>query len=213
MAVRIGIEPALDALVRVGVLRCGVSRVLDRDPALDAPLAAAEDAVRAGGAADTGAARALYRAFGIDPTRTRPSSEALLRRVRRGEPLPRINTAVDVCNWCSLDVQLPYGLYDADAVEPPVELRRGGPGDEYAGIRKESVHLAGRLALFDRRGPFGNPTSDSARTMTTARTRAVLAVVFAPRAVPRDRMGRILDMTAARLAEYAEGRETERWVN
>jgi len=41
----------------------------------------------------------------------------------------------------------------------------------------------------------------------------VLAVVFAPRSIPRDRMEQVLDMTAARLAEYAEGRETDRWVN
>ena len=180
---------------------------------LDGPLAAAEDAVRAGDVAGIDAARALYRAFGIDPTRTRPSSEALLRRVRRGEPLPRINTAVDVCNWCSLEVQLPYGLYDAGAIAPPVALRRGGPGDEYAGIRKDVVHLEGRLALFDALGPFGNPTSDSFRTMTGAGSRAVLAVVFAPRSVSHDRMGQVLDMTAARLAEYADGRETDRWVS
>jgi DNA/RNA-binding domain of Phe-tRNA-synthetase-like protein len=213
MAAGMTLEAGLDAVVRLGALRCDVGRVLDRDPRLDAPLASAEDAARAGGEASTGPARALYKAIGIDPTRTRPSSEALLRRVRRGEPLPRVNTAVDVCNWCSLEVQLPYGLYDADAIEPPVALRRGGPGDAYAGIRKDVVHLAGRLALFDARGPFGNPTSDSARTMTSTRTTRVLAVVFAPSSVTRDRMGRVLDMTAARLAEYAEGRETGRWVS
>jgi len=213
MAVRIDIEPALAAVVRLGVLRCAVGRVRERDASLDARLAAAEETVRAGDVAGLEAARALYRAFGIDPTRTRPSSEALLRRVRRGEPLPRVNTAVDVCNWCSLEVQLPYGLYDADAVAPPLALRRGAPGDEYAGIRKDAVHLDGRPALFDARGPFGNPTSDSARTMTAAGTRSVLAVVFAPATVSRERMGEVLDMTAARLAEYAEGREADRWVS
>jgi DNA/RNA-binding domain of Phe-tRNA-synthetase-like protein len=120
---------------------------------------------------------------------------------------------VDVCNWCSLEVQLPYGLYDAGAIAPPVALRQGGPGDGYAGIRKDDVHLDGRLALFDARGPFGNPSADSARTMTGVSTRTVLAVVFAPRSVSRARMGDVLDMTAVRLAEYADGRETGRWVN
>ena len=213
MAIQLTIEPALAAVVRLGVLRCDVGRVRERDPALDVALAAAAEAARAGDAAGIDAARALYRAFGIDPTRTRPSSESLLRRVRRGEPLPRINTAVDVCNWCSLEVQLPYGLYDAEAIAPPVALRRGGPGDRYAGIRKDDVHLDGRLALFDARGPFGNPSSDSARTMTGAGTRSVMAVVFAPRSVSRARMGEVLDMTTVRLAEYAEGRETDRWVS
>jgi DNA/RNA-binding domain of Phe-tRNA-synthetase-like protein len=213
MAVRIDIEHPLGAVVRLGVVACDVGRVEERDLALDGPLSAAAAAARAGEVAGIEAARALYRAFGIDPTKARPSSEALLRRVRRGEALPRINTVVDVCNWCSLEVQLPYGLYDAGALEPPLSLRRGGPGDEYAGIRKDAVHLAGRLALFDARGPFGNPTSDSARTMTGVRTRAVIAVVFAPRSVTGDRMTRVLDVTAARLAEYAEGRETDRWVS
>jgi DNA/RNA-binding domain of Phe-tRNA-synthetase-like protein len=213
MAVRIAIEPQLADSVRLGVLRCGVGRVQEHDATLDAPLAAAEAAVKAGDVAETGAARALYRTFGIDPTKTRPSSEALLRRVRRGQPLPRINTAVDVCNWCSLEVQLPYGLYDADAIEAPLALRRGGPGDSYAGIRKDVVHLDGRLALFDASGPFGNPTSDSARSMTSVQTRAVLAVVFAPRTITPDRMRQVLDMTAARLAEYAEGVEIDRWVS
>ena len=213
MAVRITVEPPLDAAVRLGVLACDVGRVQERDAALDGALAAAEAAARAGDLAPIDAARALYRVFGIDPTRTRPSSEALLRRVRRGELLPRINTVVDVCNWCSLEVQLPYGLYDAGTLEPPLTLRRGGPGDDYAGIRKEAVHLAGRPALFDGRGPFGNPTSDSARTMTSVRTTSVLAVVFAPWRVSRDRMEQVLDMTAARLAEYAEGREHGRWVS
>src|SRR5207247_2419780 len=49
-------------------------------------------------AASFDAARKLYRKFGTDPTRTRPSSEALLRRVKKGEPLPRINSLVDVAN-------------------------------------------------------------------------------------------------------------------
>src|SRR5436853_233573 len=57
----------------------------------DAEVAAAEQAVRDKEVADTAAARALYRSYGIDPTRHRPSSEALLRRVRRGDGLPRIN--------------------------------------------------------------------------------------------------------------------------
>ena len=213
MALAMTIEPALAGAVRIGAVRCAVARIEEHDAGLDRPLAAAEEAARAGKTAGIDAARALYRVFGLDPTRTRPSSEALLRRVRRGEALPRVNTAVDVCNWCSLEAQLPFGLYDAGLIEPPVELRRGGPGDAYAGIRKDVVHLDGRPALFDARGPFGNPTSDSARTMTTVRTRDLLAVVFAPASVTRDGMTRVLDVTVTRLAEYAGGRETGRWVS
>src|SRR4029078_8091382 len=92
--------------------------------------------------------------LGIDPPKPRPSSEALLRRVRKGDHLPRINTLVDLCNWCSFEFQFPYGLYDLANIKPPLELRLGRDGEEYKGIRKDVVHVAGRMTLADARGPF-----------------------------------------------------------
>jgi DNA/RNA-binding domain of Phe-tRNA-synthetase-like protein len=125
----------------------------------------------------------MYKRVGLDPTKTRPSSEALLRRVRKGDHLPRINSMVDVCNWCSLEFQLPYGLYDAANIDGDVELRIGRTGESYPGIRKDDVRVEGRIALADRVGPFGNPTSDSARTMvTTATTQGDAGRVCAARA-------------------------------
>ncbi|HEX7088461.1 MAG TPA: phenylalanine--tRNA ligase beta subunit-related protein [Vicinamibacterales bacterium] len=188
------------------------TRNAEGDPALDGPLAAAEEAVRARPPAERQTVRAMYRRVGIDPTKTRPSSEALLRRVRKGDRLPRINTLVDVCNWCSLEFQLPYGLYDRAALEPPIELRLGHEGESYAGIRKDVVHVGGRLTLADRRGAFGNPTSDSARTMVTTATRDVLVVVFAPADLADDALGTVLDRTAARLVQYAGGRTSDRRI-
>lgn len=125
-------------------------------------------------------ARELYRSFAIDPTRTRPSSEALLRRVMKGKPLPRICNAVDLCTLCSLRFLLPIGLYDAGRIRGAAELRVGAAGDSYPGIRKDDVHLEGRPALFDEDGPFGNPTSDSRRTSVSGSTRALWMVIFAP---------------------------------
>jgi len=154
----------------------------------------------------------MYSRVGLDPTKTRPSSEALLRRVRRGESLPRINSLVDVCNWCSLEFQLPYGMYDLDHVEGPIELRLGRPGEEYAGIRKERVHLAGRLTLADDRGPFGNPSSDSARTMVTKATFRALVVIFAPRQLEPDLLSAVLRTTADRVGRFTGARELERVI-
>ncbi|MYD70554.1 MAG: hypothetical protein F4W89_07405 [Acidobacteria bacterium] len=154
----------------------------------------------------------MYRRFGIDPTRTRPSSEALWRRVRRGLPWPRINTLVDACNACSLVTQLPFGLYDLDRVTGPIVLRRGGDGDEYAGIGKPVVHVGGRPALYDAAGPFGNPTSDSARAMITPDAARALLVVYAPRPVPVADLEHVLSLSAARVLEAAGGTETGRWI-
>ena len=213
MALQLSLAPDIATLVRAGALGCDIARVVERDDTLDEPLGRAEQAARMSEGFDLGPARHLYRSFGIDPTRTRPSSEALLRRVRRGESLPRINTLVDLGNWCSLEVQLPYGLYDLDRIQPPVELRRGRPGEAYQGIRKDEVHLDGRPTLADGLGPFGNPTSDSSRTMVTTASRRLLVVVFAPATTGTAAMARVLDVTATRFAQYAGGAETWRWVS
>jgi DNA/RNA-binding domain of Phe-tRNA-synthetase-like protein len=151
----------------------------------------------------------MYKRVGIDPTKRRPSSEALLRRVRKGEKLPRINSMVDVCNWCSLEFQLPYGLYDAEHIEGDVVLRIGREGESYPGIRKDEVHVGGRITLVDRCGPFGNPTSDSARTMVTTSTTRALVVVFAPAALGQARLVEVLDVTARRMHEFTKASPRE----
>lgn len=153
------------------------------------------------------AARRLYRSFGIDPTRTRPSSEALLRRALKGESLYRISNVVDVGNWVSLEFLLPLGLYDRDRIEGEMaRLRVGREGEEYEGIRKGPVHVAERLCVADERGAFGSPTSDSERTCVREETTALAAVVFAPAALEEDRLERAGRALGERLAEFAEGR-------
>ena len=207
------VAPDLASIVRAAALWLDGATVVGREPRLNAPLAAAEAAVRTNPPEEIGAVRTMYKRVGLDPTKTRPSSEALLRRVRKGDSLPRINSMVDVCNWCSLEFQLPYGLYDADRIDGDVQLRIGGAGESYAGIRKDDVHVDGRIALADAAGPFGNPTSDSARTMVTTATVRALLVVFAPREVDRGKLGRVLDVTAARMAEFTGSREAGRWLD
>lgn len=182
------------------------------EPRLDPLLAAAQTRLRERAPDETRAVRAMYRRIGIDPTKTRPSNEALLRRVRKGEPLPRVNALVDIINWCSVELQLPYGLYDLAHVSGNVTLRLGQVGEAYSGIRKEVVHVQGRLTLVDERGPFGNPTSDSARTMVTTSTTEALVVVYAPAEVETARLDAVLDLTAARIADVCGGRETGRFV-
>jgi DNA/RNA-binding domain of Phe-tRNA-synthetase-like protein len=210
--VDIAVAPGLAGIVRLGALVIEHTSNASADAQLDPPLAAAETAVRVHPPEESQAVRAMYRRIGLDPTKTRPSSEALLRRVRKGDRLPRINTLVDICNWCSLEFQLPYGLYDVSALQPPVTLRLGTEGESYPGIRKDAVNVADRLTLADQAGPFGNPTSDSARTMVTVATTSVLTVIFAPANTTPSRLATVLDVTAQRLLQFAGGRQTLRAV-
>jgi len=208
--VTFSISPDLASIVRPAVLWLDGATVVAREHRLDAPLAAAEAAARAHPPAEVASVRAMYRRVGLDPTKTRPSSEALLRRVRKGDTLPRVNSMVDVCNWCSFEFQLPYGLYDAARIEGDVVLRLGHEGESYPGIRKDDVHVGGRIALSDRVGPFGNPTSDSARTMVTTSTTRAFLVVFAPMDVGAERLAYVVDVTSARMHEFTGAHEVRR---
>lgn len=66
-----------------------------------------------------------YRAFGAKPQRTRPSVDALTRRM----PLPEINQAVDAYNSISVRHALPIGGEDLDRYVGPARLVRAS-GDE-----------------------------------------------------------------------------------
>jgi DNA/RNA-binding domain of Phe-tRNA-synthetase-like protein len=200
----VNLAPELASIIKPGVLVADRVRVVDREARLDAPLQAAADALRRSveSADITAAVRTMYKRVGLDPTKTRPSSEALLRRVRKGDALPRINSLVDIINWSSVESQLPFGLYDLDQIRGGVTLRLGGAGEQYAGIRKDAVHVEGRLTLADDAGPFGNPTSDSARTMVTPATTRALVVIFAPAPLSQAALDRALRLTETRINEY-----------
>ena len=200
------VSAELGGIVRPATAAVEAVRVVDRDARLDEPLrdAAARMRLSAETPEIIAAVRTMYKLIGIDPTKTRPSSEALLRRVRRGDALPRVNNLVDIINWCSCESQLPFGLYDLDRIRGSVALRLGAQGEQYDGIRKDVVHVAGRLTLADDSGPFGNPTSDSARTMVTTATTRALVVIFAPAPVPAAAVDRVLALTLERIRQYCE---------
>jgi DNA/RNA-binding domain of Phe-tRNA-synthetase-like protein len=216
-AIALSIASDLANRVRLGVLVLEDVTVRDADPGLAAEIAGYGEELRrrypevksaeVPGAAD---ARGLYKDLGLDPTKVRPSNEALLRRVLKGEALYTVNTLVDALNLCSLRAQLPFGLYDLDRVEPPIVLRRGTPGESYEGIRKAAVHVEGRPVLVDARGPFGNPTSDSARTMITNACRRALVIVYAPGRFPPARLQSVIDETTATLTRWSGGAERAR---
>ncbi len=210
------IDAELSGRVRIGLLVLEGLSVREGDPTLRAEIDGLCASLRTrygeGRSAEvpgTADARTLYKALGIDPTKTRPSNEALLRRALEGEALFRINTLVDALNLVSLREQLPFGLYDLGRVAPPVVLRKGRSGEAYEGIRKGAVRVEGRPVLVDASGPFGNPTSDSLRTSITVVTRDALVVAYAPASCDSRRLGSVLDRTAETLLRFCSGSRRE----
>jgi DNA/RNA-binding domain of Phe-tRNA-synthetase-like protein len=124
------------------------------------------------------ATRAAYKALGKDPARYRGSAEALLRRMIAGKGLPQINAVVDVINLVSVESRLSIGLYDLAQVSGDITFRAGRAGETYKGIGKYDLNLEGLPVFCDELGPHGSPSSDSERTMVTAATNRVVAVII-----------------------------------
>ena len=154
--------------------------------------------------------RLMYKAFGRNPGRYRVSSEALMRRVRRSDPLYRINSVVDVNNLISVRSGLSVGSYDLDKVQGDIVMRRGAAMETYPGIGKDAIDLENLLVLTDDLGAFGSSMSDSTRSMVTLETRDVLVVLHCF----EDDMDLPALLEEARVAfeTYADAQDVEMWI-
>ncbi len=151
------------------------------------------------------ATRRGYKALGKDPARYRGSAEALLRRVLSAKGLPKINSVVDVINLVSLESRLPIGLYDLAHVKGDIEFRAGRPGETYKGIGKYDLNLESLPLFADAEGPHGSATSDSERTMVTAETCNVLAILVSFGG--SENLAAWMQRLTELLQKYADGRE------
>ncbi len=155
-------------------------------------------------------ARELYRSVGMDPTRLRPSSEALLRRAIQGKGLYRLDPVVDTGNLFSMSSGMPLGLYDLAFIEGEVTLRMGADGDGFEGLRKGRVNVEGRLCLADHRGPFGSPTSDSERCRIRETTSRILFLLYAPASADLSRLSEESGNLIESFSHWNGGRLRER---
>ena len=147
------------------------------------------------------ATRAAYKVLGKDPSKYRNSAEAMLRRVSKKNGLYRVNNAVDVNNMISVESGYSLGSYDLAAVCGQIEWKRSPDGEKYQGIGKDVLNIEHLPALYDDTGVFGNPTSDSRRTMIgNGRGKDLLYVIYA--FDDADGLPRWLDKTAELLKKH-----------
>ena len=111
------------------------------------------------------ATRRIYRACGKDPSRYRPASEALIRRLLQDKPLYQINTFVDLINLASIRYGYSIGGFDASKFEGnTLSLGIGRAEEPYEGIGRGIINIAGLPVYRDAKGGVGTPTSDNERT-------------------------------------------------
>lgn len=89
--------------------------------------------------------RDFFWRLGIDPTKIRPASEALIRRILQGKPIPRINTAVDAYNLVSIETHIAIGAFDENMLKGSLTMRWADEGEKFLGIgMKEPMTLKGQ---------------------------------------------------------------------
>ncbi|HEY6284726.1 MAG TPA: phenylalanine--tRNA ligase beta subunit-related protein [Ktedonobacteraceae bacterium] len=151
------------------------------------------------------AVRGLQRSFGFDPTRYRPSSESLLRRVLKGQGLYQINTAVDVNNLCSLEFLLPMCSYDLRYVKGQVRVRIGEAGEEYPGIGRQVFQAENKVIIADDSGIMGSTVSDSERTKVSTETTDILLAIYGPANMDPRIIEQYATLAGLRMVEFNGG--------
>lgn len=124
------------------------------------------------------ATRRIYKLCGKDPSRYRPSGEALVRRVLQGKWLYQVDTLVDLINLASMKYGYSIGAFDADKFSgDTLTLGIGKEGEPYEGIGRGMINIAGLPVYRDAVGGVGTPTSDHERTKVSLSTTRLLVLV------------------------------------
>ncbi len=124
------------------------------------------------------ATRKVYRACGKDPSRYRPASEALIRRMLQGKELYQRDTLVDLVNLASIVFGYSIGGFDADKFEgETLTLGVGKAGEPYEGIGRGMINIEGLPVYRDSRGGVGTPTSDNERTKMSIDTTHLVVLI------------------------------------
>ena len=128
--------------------------------------------------ASIAATRAIYKKCGKDPSRYRPASEQLIRRMLQGKELYQIDTLVDLINLASISYGYSIGGFDADKfVGDTLVLGIGREGEPYEGIGRGPLNIAGLPVYRDAQGGVGTPTSDHERTKISLQTTHLVVLI------------------------------------
>jgi len=152
--------------------------------------------------------RDLYWRLGVDPTKTRPSGEALLRRVLNGNDLPNISTVVDAYNLASMKTIIPVSGFDRDCLSPPFQVRFAENGESFRGIgMTEPSLLTGKLlVLADQKQVLCiYPYRDSDSTKITMSTRSIMIVGYGAPGISEEQLKPAVEMTLAYIRQVAGG--------
>lgn len=151
--------------------------------------------------------RDFFWRMGVDPTKHRPASEALIRRILRGQGIPRILNVVDLYNIASVETLVTMSAYDLEKVSPPLNVRFARAGEEVFLIGSRRMKLAGReLVLADAEKVLCVYVhGDVDECKVTERTRSLLLVAYGAPGIPSISVRASLEKAVRYIIEYARG--------
>ena len=152
--------------------------------------------------------RDLYWRLDVDPTKTRPSGEALLRRVLNGNDLPNISAVVDAYNLASMKTIIPISGFDSDRLSPPFQVRFARNDEAFTGIgMTKPMPLTGELfVLADQKQILCiYPYRDLDCTKITMQTRNIMIVGYGAPRVAEDQLKEAVETTLSYVRQVAGG--------
>lgn len=152
--------------------------------------------------------RDLYWKLDIDPTKTRPSGEALLRRVLHGSELPTISTVVDAYNLASMATIVPVSGFDKEKLSPPFHVRFAKNGEAFTGIGTSNPTILTNkmLVLADQKRVLCiYPHRDSDCTKITEKTKEVLIVGYGAPEISEQQLKKAVETTLSNIKNVASG--------
>jgi len=152
--------------------------------------------------------RDFFWKLGVDPTKTRPAAEALIRRLLRGRNLPRINTLVDAYNLASIKTEIAIAAFDFDKIRGELEMRYAEPKEEFLGIgMKTPLQLNGReIVISDEEKLVAvYPYRDAEDTKVTEATRSVLLLFCGVPGISTKKLSEAKNVTLDFVTKFCGG--------
>lgn len=152
--------------------------------------------------------RDFYWKLNVDPTKTRPSGEALLRRVLHGDELPQISTAVDAYNLVSMQTMIPISGFDADLLEQSFHVRFARTDESFVGIGMTQPIMLKDNALVladEKRILCIYPYRDSDYSKITLQTRNGLIVAYGAPGITETLLRNTVETTLSYIKQTSQG--------
>ena len=149
--------------------------------------------------------RSIFKNTGANPSRYRPSAEALYRRVAKQNYFTPTHSAVDSNTFFSLYYSIPLGLYDRDTLGNDIHFTIGTSSTTYDALNAREIKLNGILHSADETGPFGSPYVDSKRSAVTLETTNALHVVYLSPSMPLEEAEKLMTAMASMFIQIHGG--------